>query len=158
MVKSWREIRIEQTLKQHDPKLFLNRNYLGELQVMRHAFRQVAYDLGNVQMINFEPAPHYIMSLTEDWTSRTAPVDWGLECISKKLREIDGWNPESVISNMEKHNAKIDASKKRAFENETEAFVKDWRSDFAKATSDILTHSTSGKDPREKGDRKYASN
>lgn len=51
------------------------------------------------------------MSLTEDWTSRTSPVDWGLECISKKLREIDGWNPESIISNIEKHNAKIDASK-----------------------------------------------
>lgn len=56
MVKSWREIRIEQILKQHDPKLFLNRNYLGELQVMRESYRQVAYDLG-MQMINFEPAP-----------------------------------------------------------------------------------------------------
>lgn len=153
-MKSWRERRIEQVLKSHDPKLFLNVNGFGERQVMRESFRMVSYDLDGETLVCTERRPYYIMSLTEDWTSKTGPVDWGLECISKRLRDIDGWNAESVVNTMEARNLKVDEAKARHLGNETESFVKDWRKSFSEATKDILTNSLDKKlDSRRKGDK-----
>lgn len=155
-MRSWRDIRVEQTLKLHDPKLFLSRNGFGEPQIMRHGVKAVAYDIDGTTVLNYEKAPHYIMSLTADWTSRTAPVEWGLEAITRKLQEIDSWNSDSLVNKMFEHNEKVDQSKKRALQNETEAFVKDWRRDFAKHTSDLLTHSVGKKDSRRKKEKRNA--
>lgn len=155
-MKTWRETRIEQVLKQHDPKLFLNRNGFGELQVMRESFRMNSYDVDGVSLICVERQPYYIMSLTKDWTSKTDPVEWGLDPIIRRLQEIDGWNPLSLANTMEARNLKVDEAKERHMTNETEAFVKDWRSSFAKATKDISTNTLDKKlDSRRKGDRKY---
>lgn len=154
-MKSWREHRIESVLKSHDPKLFLNVNGFGERQVMRESFRMNSYDLNGETLICVERQPQYIMSLTEDWTSKTGPVDWGLEVISKRLRDIDSWNPESMVSKREAKNLKLDQSKAKQLENRTEDFVKDWRKGFAHATKDILTNSLDKIDSRRKGDKKY---
>jgi len=154
-MRTWRDIRIEQTLKKHDPKLFLSKNGFGEAQIMRQSTKAVAYEVDGVSLINYESAPHYIISLTEDWTGRTPPCEWGLEAITRKLQEIDGWNSDSLVNKMFEHNEKVDKAKARALQNETEAFVKDWRSDFAKHTSDLLTHSLEKKDSRRKKDQKH---
>lgn len=155
-MKSWREIRIEQTLKEHDPELFLNKNYKGELQVMRKSFRMMPYDVNGNTLFVKTPAHHYIMSLTEDWTSKTNPVEWGLEPIARRLREIDDWGAESAFQRMMKQNEKLDEQKRKSFSRLTEDVALEWRKDFKKHTSDILTHSMDQKkDPRYKGDRKY---
>lgn len=154
-MKSWREHRIEQVLKSHDPKLFLNVNGFGERQVMRKHSRMVPYDVDGKTLICVENSPHYIMSLTKDWTSKTSPVDWGLECISKRLRDIDGWNSDSFVNNLEARNLKVDEAKERKLKSETEAFVTDWRKSFAHATKDILTNTLDKSlDSRRKGDKK----
>lgn len=158
-MRTWREKRIDDELKRHDPKLFLKKSPKGTYEVFRQRFISIRYHLSEDQsIVNYEPSPCYIMSLTEDWTIKTQPADWGLEPISRRLREIDSWNKESVVSQMEKHNAKVDEAKARKLENDTEAFVKEWRSDFARATKDILTNSVAKIDSRRKGDRKYGSN
>lgn len=147
-MSSWRELRINQILKKHDEKLFLNKNYKGELQIMREKYVSNTYSFDNRVLTVYEPNHVYIMSLTEDWTSKTAPVDWGLEAISRRLKEIDGWNPDSVISQMRKENEKVDKSKKRDFENKVESFAYEWRDEFKKATSDINTSNLKKLDKR----------
>lgn len=154
-MKSWREIRIEQSIRAHDDLLFLNKNYKGELQIMRKSYRMVPHDLDGKTILVQTPTPHYIMSLTEDWTSKTSPVDWGLEPILRRLKEIDDWGADSSFDRMMKENEHRDNLKKKAFASKTEDVVKEWRKDFKKHTSDILTHSVDKKDPRSKGDRKY---
>lgn len=154
-MKTWREIRIEQTIKMHDPLLFLNKNYKGELQVMRESFKMVPHDIDGKTVLVKMPNHHYIMSLTEDWTGKTRPVDWGLEPIIKRIKEIDDWGSESSFERLLKENAKRDEIKSKRFASLTEDAVKEWRKDFKKHTSDILTHSVEKKDPRQKGDRKY---
>lgn len=152
---SWREIRIESTIKRHDKELFLNKNFRGELQIMRKAYQLVPHDFNGVEVLVKTPAPHYIMSLTADWTSRTLPVDWGLDPIVRRLQEIDGWN-EDPFQRIKKLNAKVDEKKTNAFASLSEDVAKEWRKDFKKHTKDILTHSMDlTKDPRKKGDRKY---
>ncbi len=154
-MKSWREVRIEQTIKMHDPMLFLNKNYKGELQIMRKSFRMVPYDIDGKGVSVATSTPHYIMSLTEDWTGKTRPVDWGLEPIIRRLKEIDDWGGESSFDRMLRDNSKKDELKEKAFASLTEDVAKEWRKDFKKHTSDLLTHSVDKKDPRQKGDRKY---
>lgn len=152
---SWSEMRIEKAIKEHDSMLFLNRNYLGELQIMRKSFISVPYDLNGITLNVQTPSPHYIMSLTEDWTGRTRPVDWGLEPIMRRLGEIDNWGGESVYERTLKDNERIETRKKNSFTSLTEDVAREWQKDFKKHTKDILTHSVDKKDPRSKGDRKY---
>lgn len=153
-MKTWRERRIEQTIKRHDPKLFLNKNYKGELQIMRESYHYVPHDIGGITIQVSTALPHYIMSLTEDWSSRTAPVDWGLDPILRRLQEIDGWR-DDPFERLKKENEKVDEKKAKAFGSLSEDVAKEWRKEFKKHTSDLLTHSMGGKDPRQKGDRKY---
>jgi len=154
-MKSWRETRIEQTIQAHDHLLFLNKNYKGELQIMRRSFSMVPHDFDGVTVYVRTPTPHYIMSLTEDWTGRTRSVDWGLEPIIRRLKEIDDWGGESAFDRMLKENERRDALKKKSFASLTEDVAREWRKDFKRHTEDILTHSVDRKDPRSKGDRKY---
>lgn len=154
-MKSWRERRIEETIQYHDRELFLNKNYLGELQVMRRAFTMIPHDFDGHTVYVKTPTPHYIMSLTEDWTGKTRPVDWGLDPIVRRLKEIDDWGSESAFDRMLKDNDRRDAIKKNAFNSLTEDVAREWRKEFKKHTDDILTHSVNKIDSRRKGDKKY---
>ncbi len=151
----WSERRIQNAIKEHDSKLFLNRNYLGEIQIMRKSFKMVPHEIDGRIVYVQTPSPHYIMSLTEDWTGRTRPVDWGVEPIMRRLKEIDDWGSDSSFERMLRDNERIEERKKKSFASLTEDVALEWRKDFKKHTEDILTHSVDKKDPRSKGDRKY---
>lgn len=152
-MKPWREQRIEQTIQKHDRMLFLQKNFRGELQVMRRSTHGVHYDINGTCLINYEPRPHYIMSLTKDWTGKTEPVDWGLEPIMRRLQEIDGWNHD-IAARVFDHNDRVKKQKDQSLKNKTEDFVREeLRPRFAKATEDILTHSVARIDSRRKRDK-----
>lgn len=155
-MKTWREIRIEQTLKSYDPELFLNKDYKGRLQVMRNGKTYQSHNAGDFEIQVLTPSPHYIMSLTSDWSPKGEPVDWGLEPLLRRLQEIDDWGSESSFERMLAQNERKNQLKERAMKGLTEDVAKEWRKDFIKHTGDIICHSMDKtKDPRKKGDRKY---
>ncbi len=124
-------------LKRFDPLLFVEQRE-GKLCVFRKGQRIESYDVdGN--LIHFvRPDPYLVFALTEDWTSYSAPRDWGLEPIFKKLRECDIWARDiakEAIESMEKSQK----SRDRARDNHIESFLKDNRREFAKITNDIRT-------------------
>lgn len=137
-MKSWREMRINQELFRFDSSLYLNVNGFGERQVMRKS----------------KPHDHYIMSLTEDWTSKTKPVDWGLLAITNRLREIDSHNnPDSFVNKMDEIHEKRQEAKDRDLKNKTEDFVSDFRKPFAKAFEGINTSTLEKIDSRRKREK-----
>ena len=87
--------------------------------------------------------PHYIFSLTEDWTTKTRPVPWCEINILNRLRAHDLWRDDNFVANYIKETLKDEESKDRARRNNTEAFLRDFRRQFAKATDSINTSTLS---------------
>jgi len=84
-----------------------------------------------------------VFPLTDNWTMRGKPRAWGIDQVLNRVREIDALANERFFEEMDAANERVDRSKKREMKNEIEAFWKDERRRFAKATDDILTHSLS---------------
>lgn len=113
------------------------------------------YNIDGSRVFAIVNSPLYIMSLTEDWTPHTGPVEWGLECIGRKLNDIDSYNPYSTINQMDNINGKIDEEKKRSFANETEFFLKEFRPQFAKSFDGVNTSNLTKIDKRRLKDGNY---
>lgn len=147
---NWRDKRITDVIKSHDPMLFVQTNHFGTKQILRKNYRFIKYDLDDGStLLNQVPDHQYIMALTEDWTPKTPNVDWGLLPILKRLREIDGWNSESVKDNdLVKMQEQIDKQKDKALDNKIESFAYEWRDSFKKGFSDINTSNMNKIDKR----------
>lgn len=151
----WRDRRINEELKKHDPKLFVKVDQ-GVRHVMRKNTKARVYSLDGSDIVVYEPSPEYIMSLTDNWTMRGVPVDWGLECISKHLNDIDTWNPNSLANRMLDINSKVDEKKSRKQMNLMEDMAREYAPVLKKQFADVNTSQMDKKkDPRRKGDRKY---
>lgn len=87
-------------------------------------------------------APHHrVCSLTDDWTIKGNPREWGLEVISARLRAMDLWKDETVVDRIEKDLKGAEQTEERELKNNVESFLKDFRRQFAKATNGINTSS-----------------
>lgn len=93
-------------------------------------------------------APHHVFSLTENWGPNSPPRDWGLEVIYNRLVAHDLWKNETIVDRLEKEAADIEASEERARKNTIEAFLYDYRRQFAKAHNDINVSSLAKTDRR----------
>lgn len=81
------------------------------------------------------------MSLTDTWKANGTPRNWGIDVVLNRVKANDLWNNPDFMNDFVKQNEAIEASKDRAFKNDVEAFLYDFRSEFHKATSDINTAS-----------------
>lgn len=135
-MRSWREIRINQELYRFDNKLYLS-VVSGQRRIMRKA----------------KPQDYYILALTEDWTQKSPNVDWGIEAIISRLREIDGHNPDTFVNQLDKIEAKRQEAKDRDIKNRSEDFAREFRPAFAKAFDGINTSTLEKKDSRRKKDK-----
>lgn len=90
---------------------------------------------------------HFIFSLTENWSLNTEARDWGLEPIWERLNFIDSWNRD-LVAQIREADEKKKKAKDRQLDNHMEAYLKEHRRDFAKATNDVLTHSLKKTDKR----------
>lgn len=153
----WRDKRINDELKKHDPLLFIKSDHNGIRHVMRKNTKVKEYDLGdNYKMLVYEPSPEYIMSLTKDWTMRGESVEWGLEPIAQRLRDIDSWNPNSIANQFFKHNEKVDDKKAKRRDDNMEDLAREYLPVLKRHFKDTNTSQMDmKKDPRRKGDRKY---
>lgn len=81
----------------------------------------------------------FVMALTENWMADGVPCDWGLEVIRARLRAMDLWRDKTIVDELLETQEKREASDKRAFRNNVESFLLDFRREFAKATDSVNT-------------------
>lgn len=99
--------------------------------------------------------PHFIFALTDDWSHRGTPREWGIEVVLNRIRAIDLWKNETVVDRVIKDYETADASEQRAARNSIESFLLEFRRPFAKATNHINTSTLPKVDARRQGDLKY---
>lgn len=131
---------IENVIKKHDPMLVCRKDLKGVMRVFRKAFRKELIWLDdNKFLIYGQPELQTVFSITEDWTERTKPVDWGIEPILARLKAIDAWSNESLMEELMSSYEKSEESKRRAFRNDVESFMYEMRPAFKKTFSDTRT-------------------
>jgi hypothetical protein len=138
-------------LRSYDRDLFAGRTRDGLACVFRKAKRFVpVIEWEGGKLMTLMEDKQFIFALTDNWTARGKPVDWGIDFVLNRIKEIDAVANEQFFEKMEAENAKIDESKRRSLRNEMEGFWAHERRRFAKATDDILTHSLSKDEPKKR--------
>lgn len=145
--------RITREIQSHDRLLYCERNEAGRLCVYRKSTRYETYHLSDdATLVWARPTPYFVFALTHNWKIDGRPVDWGLCPIMARLKAIDLWNrdlAEEIIQDEEK---RIE-SMARDRRNTTEAFLLDFRRQFAKAFDGVNTANMAKKDKRYLGDK-----
>lgn len=137
-----RDIKITKEVRRYDRKLFAVRTCNGMLQIYREADHAAASDADEALSIS-RPHPQFILALTDTWTLKGKPVEWGMEPILAKLRDMDSWREDKILENMLKIRARNEEDELRSMKNTNRAMAADLRKDFAKATNDINTSTLS---------------
>lgn len=131
--------RITREIQMLDRDLYCEKDGRGVHHIMRRGFTQDSYEMNNAVIRFILPMPRHITSLTNNWSVSGHGVDWGLEPIIKKLREIDGHNSKSIVNQLEKQMEHMDQDKKRDMKNKTEDFLYDFHGKFKSTFSDVNT-------------------
>lgn len=148
-----RDKEITRHLRKHDLKLYCERRE-GKLCVMRESTKVESYDVDGTTIHFVVSTPFFIMALTRDWKLKSPPVDWGMLPIMRRIKEIDLWNRDLAEESIRQTEKDTERSQ-RHLSNETEAFVKDFRGAFKRATNDVNTSTLSKKDKRKTEEKKY---
>lgn len=154
------EIKYTRIVRKHDEKLFVRENRQTKvLDVFREHFEHEVMDISDIvgedsYYSAVVPQHHYIMSLTDNWNSSGHPAPWGENPLRERLGEIDAWNPESHYNKIDEINAKVDKSKQRDFDNQTEAFAYEFRDSFKETFKDVNTASMEKIDKRKLKEKK----
>jgi len=126
--------RLTEFLRKYDRDLFAYRNIEGKTLIMRKVNKDFL-----IEDDDSLPRSQMILALTEDWTGRTAPKDWGLEPIYQKLSSMDAWRDEQWLKKDQERREMRERDKERVRRNDIRARAADLRKDFARATNDINT-------------------
>lgn len=145
--------RITKTIKLHDRELYCERNEEGKLCVYRRSKRVESLRLDDESVLHFvRPAPHFVFALTHDWRMSGEPKDWGIEPVLARIKALDLWNRD-LAGDLIQDEIKERQSLERDRQNTTEAFLKDFRRQFAKTFNDVNTTNLAKKDSRYLGDK-----
>lgn len=132
----------ERVLKSYDRDLFVDRNRDGVLCVFRHTKRyEPVVEAEGFRLLNLKRDREYVFALTETWGLSGKPRDWGADDVLDHVQKIDKLANADVLSAADELNDQVNERRMRHIRGEMEAFWKDQRRAFAKATDDILTHS-----------------
>lgn len=136
-------------LKNYDRDLFAGRTMDGVACVFRKVKRfEPVCELDGIPLSVVREGMQLVFPLTDTWTMAGLPREWGIDFVLERVKKSDAMANERFFEEMDAENERIDQSNKRHLKNETEAFWKDSRRAFAKATDDILTHSLSKDEPK----------
>lgn len=136
-------------VKRYDTDLFAGRTKDGAACIFRSVKRfEPVVEMEGFKLLNLREGTQFVVALTNNWALSGKPCDWGIDHILNKLQKMDALANERFFEEMDAANERIDESKKRHLKNEMEAFFKDERRRFAKATDGILTHSLSKDEPK----------
>lgn len=138
--------RINEVIKNHDPKLFC-RSMDGKLCIFRENWKWEPYEVDDDVYYFIRPNHFLIIAMTTDWRISSAPADWGLLPIMRRLDEIDLWKRD-LSSEVIKQEEDYSDMKSRERMSNNEAFLKEFRPQFAKATNDVVVSGLKKKDTR----------
>lgn len=150
---------ITREISKYDSKLYCDKSTEGTLCIYRKSQRIESYILDDGSCFSYvRPAPFLIFALTDNWKVTGKPCDWGVEPILKRLREND-LHKRDLVSEIEKNEELIKKENDRDLDNYTEAFLKDNRREFAKASNDIrVANMDKSYDIRRKLDKRIKEN
>lgn len=134
----FRAQRITKEIRTIDKLLVCQPDVNGKLQILREKVAPQLYDFDGMSIFIPVRVPEYVLSLTHNWSANGRSVDWGIEPIMQRLNSIDGYRFDAA-KEMEDQIEKREQGKKREFQNKTEDFFSEHRSEFKKAWSDINT-------------------
>ncbi len=138
-------------LKNYDPDLFAGRTKDGIACVFRRSKRlEPVCELNGVPLLVVIRDYQLVFPITDNWTMRGIPRDWGIDDVVQKVQQSDALANERFFEDMDEANEKIDRTRSKDLKNQMESFWIDERRSFAKATDDILTHSLSKDEPRKR--------
>jgi len=138
---------LTRALWEHDKDLFARKDgYIVNIYRKNKRFFRGAVNESNFYVL--QDSPDYVFSLTDTWTHKGIPIEWGIEVVLARVKAMDIWNHDTLFKEMEVENEKVDASTRRNFRNNLEGFLGDFRSQFAKATNDINTGTLNKKELR----------
>lgn len=143
--------RITQELSKYDSALFARKEQ-GMMKIFRRTQRIEWLEFEGDTVGFLKEDPYFVCALTHNWTVTGKPVDWGLEPISKKIRESDLWKRDSLADELIASYEKQAESNARHTRNETEAFLSDFRPQFARTFNDVNTAGMAKTDLRRKYD------
>ncbi len=132
--------RLTHELQTHDRKLFAKRVSNGMIQIHRYGERLSDCDF-DPEFGPSGPASHFICALTENWTLQGKPVDWGIDPVMARIRDMDLWGSATSLDQIRAQRERNKESKAQTKRNELRAIAADMRKDFARATNDINTAS-----------------
>lgn len=125
-------------LKDYDKDLVAMR--LGDrINVYRYTNYWETFEWEDKRYYYAKRFPQFILSLSHNWLADGSPVDWGIEPLMRKIREMDQWRDDSMYENLVKERERKDELLKREQRNVIKAAAYDLRAEFAKATNDINT-------------------
>lgn len=117
---------LNRVLQGHDSCLFVQETKIGRLDIYRKS------SMGDSQ-------PHFIFSITDDWSPKGRPVEWGVDIVLNRIKAHDLWRDENFVDTIMRDLEEGPEKQKRALKNSIESFMYDFHSDFKKATGDINT-------------------
>jgi hypothetical protein len=133
----WKVSQVSRAVRRYDPKLYAEMRD-GRIDIFRRTYGHEAFDVDGHTILFIKEEPYRVFCLTDNWRAWGRPVDWGIEPIIQKLKSADLWQRD-IGQDVINQNEKVDASKARHQKNEIEAFVKDYRREFARAFEDVNT-------------------
>lgn len=138
-------------LKNYDRDLFAGRTKDGVACVFRKSKRyEPVCELDGIPLSVLIDDYQLVFPLTDTWTMKGKPRDWGIDTVVGRVRECDALANKRFFEEMDEKNEKVEQIKRKDLRNEMEAFWIDERRRFAKATDDILTHSLSKDEPKKR--------
>ena len=120
-----REYRLTEVVKKYDPKLFVKRGDDQKLHLIRDRIRWNTFYYNDVCYRYSQSDPFQIMSLTDDWSANGQAVDWGIEPLMARIREIDSQRSSEIIDRINLAHELREESKARDFDRMTEDFTKE---------------------------------
>lgn len=147
--------RINRELQWYDRELFASELAPGNVRIYRKARRWDCHAWGGAVLKISRVQPLLVLSLTDNWSMNGNPVEWGLEPIMDRLKEIDDWRNPRRHEELEKKEQRRDEIKKQSQRNELKATAYDLRREFAKATNDINTATVEKIDLRRRKENAY---
>ncbi len=146
--------RITRELRKYDPYLFAKKEQ-NMIKIFRKTNRVQYYEVDGANIGFLVEDPHFVCALTHNWSVNGTPVDWGLEPISRKIRESDLWNRDKLADELIASYDKIAESRDRQIKNQCEDIAGEIRTKFARSVNDMNTANLAKTDLRRKYDGRY---
>lgn len=130
--------RLNEVMKAYDSKLMVKRNSKGVINVYRERAIADSFQHERITYVYVKPVYDLIVSLTDNWSDDGRPVDWGVEPLLAKFRQMDSWRDDTGYAKFCESRERYERDQERMRKNEIRARAADLRKDFAKATNDIV--------------------